>query len=386
MDLLTAKQVITTPIQIIGEIIQFVKSNTVDYYKTTSLTEATKLTRVEPIAVIGRDCMTLDYAADVMHVCVNMFAGYYLQAVALTSRVGGVRVVKVLDRLNPDRDSSGFFASLESHASPAILLADSYKYRLPRVSMEGKYIDAYLKGDQVEPEANPEHVTADNHYGVFSKDIANEASNLAVGKLINVRISIDEHTTEIPVNIRLAPAAIANSSVEHMLTIKKDDNSLSERWHAWRSGRITFIKDLVLCQDMIDAHRKAMMKDETGIYQEIIRRVNNTKKYGLLGQNPSLVSASSIFIISEESAKNVERELGGKLSNIRIRNKAFENTFAMMLVVIDREWERVTFYHRGINGGTELNIRDIKAINKKSNGADIADIMRSLMQNNSPSF
>jgi len=395
MDLNTAKAVVTTPIQIIGEVVHFIKSNTVDYYRTTSLPEITKLTRVEPITVISRDCMNLEYTGDILQSVLNIFSGYYLQAVSLGARVGGVRVVKILDRLNPDRDSSGFFSSLESHASPAVLLQENYKYRLPRatarISTEGKLMDAMLNGDNAYDVARngnvaPTHGSTDYERDMLGKSVLTEPANLAVGKMLRVTITVDEHTMEVPVNVRLAPAVLANASVEHLLTLKKEDNSLVERYHSWRAGRISFIRDLVLCQDIIDTHRKALMNDESGTYNEIIRRANNTKKYGLLTQNPSLVSASNIFVFSEESARNVERQLGGKLSNPRIRQKAFENTYAMILVVIDREWERVSIYHRGISASTEVNVRDIKAANKKNGGMDIADVLKSFSLGQAPSF
>lgn len=170
-----------------------------------------------------------------------------------------------------------------------------------------------------------------------------------------------------------------------MLTIKKEDNTLNERYHAWRAGRIGLIKDLILCQDLIDTHRKALMNDDAGVYSQIINRANNAKKFGLLTQNPSLVSASSIFVFSEVIAANIERTLGGKLSNPRIRQKAFENTYAMLLVVIDREWERVIIYHRGIATATEVSIKDIKSMTN-SKGPDVTDILRSYIAGNSPSF
>jgi len=394
MPLADVKTVVTTPLQIIGEVVQFIKSNTVDYYKTTSLSEATKLARVEPITVLSRDCMNLDYTSDVLQSVLNIFAGYYLQAVSLSARVGGVRIVKILDRLNPDRDSSGFFATMESHSSPNLLLSDNYKYRLPRshmrVSTEGELLDAmYDDVDTAEiiknRNARPGSAGTDYEREMFGKNVLNEAANLAVGKMLRVSVTVDEHTMEMPVNIRLAPAVIPNASVEHIVALKKEENSIMERYHAWRAGRLSFIRDLMLCQDLIDTHRKALMNDESGVYSEIIRRANNAKKYGLLTQNPSLVSASSIFVISEESAKNIERHLGGKLTNPRIRQKAFENTYGMLIIVIDREWERVSIYHRGVAASTEVSIRDIKAINKKS-GPDIADIMRAYSSGSPISF
>lgn len=391
MDIATLKTAIQTPIQVVGELVQLIKTNTVDYYKTTSLAESTKLARVEPITVVSRDLANYENTSDVMHAMLNIFIGYYLQAVALSARVGNVRVVKVLDRLNPDRDSSGFFVSLEDRKAEKFSKPNAYKYRLPRLSMEGRLADALMAGDDldtyIQNEAGrpkPEHGSATMPRDV-QKNIINEAANLAVGKLINVTITVDEYEMEVPVSVRLAASLLGESAVTHLMTIKKTDNSLVERYHAWRSGRIQFIRDLVFCQDMIDEHRKALISDKDGVYSEIIKRVNNAKKYGLLSQNSSLASASNVFVISEAVAKDVENALGGKLDNARIREKMFDNTYAMLVAVVDRDWERVTIYTRGISSTTSVSIKDIKSINKQK-GPDIADVLSQLARGSAPSF
>ena len=223
-----------------------------------------------------------------------------------------------------------------------------------------------------------------------------DASNLSVGKLLNVEISYskdrgeyeapEDRVVRIPVSVRLMSSIIPNNSITRLLTYKSEDNSLVERFHAWRSGRIGFIKDLIFCQDLIDEYKRASIGDETNTLQEIVRRVNNSKKYGLLTKNPSLVSASNIFVITEEVAREVENKLGGKLSNANIRQKAFDNTYAMIIAVVDREWERVTFYTRGMAASTDLSIKEIKSANKNGKGPDILDVMKSFNQGIPVSF
>jgi hypothetical protein len=167
--------------------------------------------------------------------------------------------------------------------------------------------------------------------------------------------------------------------------LKSEDNTLSERYHSWRAGRIGLIRDLILCQDLIDEHKKALMEDSDGVYSEIIKRVNNTKKFGIISNNPSLVSASNIFVISTDVAKEVERKLGGKLSSVSVRDRAFKNTYAMIICIVDKEWGRATFYIRGVSAGTDVSFKDIKAANK-SKGIDPMDVMKSVLAGNPVSF
>jgi hypothetical protein len=388
-----------TPIQAAEQVANF--SNTVldtarntintglkvqSYFKTTALSETTGLTRVEPLTIVSKDLLTVEYLPDIMQSLLNMFSGYYLQAVNKITTISDVRVAKILDRLSPDRDMEVFLLSHENYKKTYELSAESFKYRLP------------LMSHRLSLEDNEDDNDEDLSIGGLTKDQINHAmvdlTNLAVGKLLTVVVStpgVNEEgkTTQtkvtIPISVRLAVTTLPNQSIEHIFTLQTEDNTLTERWHKWRSGQISFIKDLILCQDLIDEHKKALMNDKTGVYNEIVRRATNAKKYGLLTNNPSLASASNLFVISDSSAKIIEAKFSGKLANPRVRQSVFENTYAMIIAVVNREWERVTFYTRGIAQPTEVSIKDIKASNK-GKGPDIMDVIKSLTGGNAPSF
>ena len=358
----------------LGKAIGIYKKTT-SYYETKSLADVTKLARVEPITVVSRDLINVDYLPDVLQTLLSMFTAYYLQAISISARIDKAEIVKTLDRLNPDRDSSGYLMSTETIKDYRTLNTSEYKFKLPTSLNYSHEDDDLSTGVKVNAS---EKIT----------QALSEVSNMAVGKVIDVSFeSGDKEKTKftIPVSIRLVPAILSNISIKKILALKTDDNSLVERYHSWRAGRIRFIQDLILCQDLIDAHKKALMNDEAGTYSEIISRVNAAKKYGMLTQNPSLVSASNIFVISEEVALELEASLGGKLSNASIRDKAFENTYAMIIAVVDREWQRVTFYVRNISTAANYSIKDIKSANKNK-GIDITDVLKSFMGGSSPTF
>lgn len=357
--------VVNTAVQTVAKLVNLVKSGT-GYYTTSSLADVGKLTRVEPLTILSKDLLNLEYMPDVANSMLNLFSAYYLQAIDIMTKVHDVEVIRILDRLNPDRDSTGFLLSEGKGSSQdqnvSLLSLEAYKHSLPMSSIPR----IALESDD--------------------KNQLNDVSNLAVGKILNVKIGyetgspesdkLEGKTLDLKIAVRLSTSVVPDATIQHLLTFKSEDNSISERWHAWRSGRIGFIKDLIFCQDLIDEWKRSAIGDSTGTVQEIIRRVNNSKKYGLLTKNPSLVSASNIFMISEETARAVESKLGGKLSNKNIREKAFDNTYAMIIAVIDREYERVTFYTRGSATSTDVSIKEIKA-NNKSKGPDIGEILKS---------
>jgi hypothetical protein len=341
------------------------------YQKDQSLSEFARLTQVEPIVVISKDLINLDYMPDVMQSVLSIFAGYYMQAVSIITAIDSIKIIKTLDRLNPDRDSSGYLLTVENISTQ---LSSHYKYKLPSME-DGSNLFTSDSKDQSQAS-----------YKVKTVSDLNETVNLAVGKLVQITFKESKGSeVVVDVRIRLTPVVLSNMGVEKIIVSKTDDISLTERYHAWRSGRIKFIRDLIFCQDLIDEKKKAIMNDEEGVYSEIIRRVNNSKKYGLLSSNPSLVSASSIFIISEELARQIEIKFGGSLGNKRVMDKVFENTYAMMLIVVDREYDRVSFYTRGIHASSDFSIKEIKAANK-GRGIDIGDVLKTFTMGQAPSF
>jgi hypothetical protein len=375
---------INTALTTIAKTINTVKDNFTNYYTTKSLADATKLTRVEPLTIVSKDCLNIECMQDVNNVLLNSFAGYYLQAVHMLTTVNDVEVVRILDKLNPDRDETGFL--LDERMSRESITLESYKYSLPtskRLSLEAGSKDDGNKSIDIKGSNEAVKTIVD-------------VSNLSVGKLVNVTIAYNKAIPEsdvkgeanavtIPINFRLMVSSVPNATISQLLSVHQDEISLVERFHAWRSGRIAFIKDLIFCQDLIDEQKRAMIGDETGTMLEIMRRVNNSKKYGLITKNPSLVSASNLFVITEEIGRDLEGKLGGRLSNFRTREKAFENTYAMILVVIDREWQRVSFYTRGIQSYTDLSYKELKHVGKDK-GPDIMDILKSLNTGHAPVF
>lgn len=364
MDLSVVNTTLNTVAKFINEV-----RNVKNYYNNKSLADISKLTRVEPLTIVSKDLISFEPMSDVQQAVLSMFSAHYLQAMNIIAGIQNVEVVKALDKLNPARDETGFLLSESLTRESVGISLEAYKYSLPR------------DGVALVQEAGDKGVDL------------NDVVNLSVGRMIKVTIAYPQNdetgakagACEIPVNIRLMASSIPNGSIVRILAHQTEDTGVVERYHAWRSGRISFIKDLIFAQDLIDENKRALISDDSRTLEAIMSRVSNNKKYGLLTRNPSLASASNIFVISEEVARELESKLGGKLSNASIRNKAFENTYTMLLVVVDREWNRVTFYTRGCQEATDLSLKDIK--NKSgSKGPDLMDMMKAMNMGMNASF
>ena len=362
--------------------------------KAESLIDYTRVSRVEPIVLLDNAVLFNDLTPEVMQSLLNTFAGYYLQAVAISATVGKINIVRHLDRLNPNRNpiDSGAYGVFAERLGGRLLAQENYKFRLPRmtdqVALES--IDRYDllpigSGSSVALEDDNKDKRSGFAAGKESIQSVKELSNLSVGKLLSVEITDGQHKAEIPVAIRLMAASLPSQTVSHILSLGKKDTSVMARWHGWRSGRLAFWKDLVLCNDLIEEHRNALMHDKDGLYRQIVARKSKNRFASILSGNPSVATASNMAVITKETADKIELETVGTLNDFRTRQKLFEPTSLMILVVINPDYDRATFYYRGIAEKTDVSMRDLKAANKGS-GPDVADILRAFTQGHAPSL
>lgn len=326
-----------------------------------SLIEFTKPTRVEPLVVVDHDVLNHDLTPIAMQTFQSLFAAYYLQAAALVCNVQRISTLKTLDKLNPNRDWK------QSALHGTLLNAlESYQDRLP------------FYADIPALEADGDSKTPKNSV-TFNEDTystVQELSSLAVGKLLQVEIVDGDKKATVPVQLRLIPSTMPSTNLVHMLSLNNENElSIRERYHAWRSGRIQFVRDFVLCLDLMKAHRKNLMSDKDGVYSNIVTRNRSQMLSTIVSGDPSVATASNIVLISDLTALELETAVGGKLKDFKTREKIFAETSIMLLGVIDKQWERLTIYHRSIPEYSEYSKAELKASNK-GNGPDVSEILK----------
>ena len=364
-------------INLASQVIEKVKNNksasaTVATMKGETLVSVSNVGRVEPLVMLDNDCTNQPYISDVMQSVQSIFSGYYLQAVNMVNTIADVSVKERLAPFNPGQ-GLGF----ESHST------------LGRVDKKWKLLSGRkARGTALEAADNKNADTdlkQTNYASVSDKGLENVplAANLSVGKMYNVTLRSDSHCITVPISIRLLVNIIPSTMLSKLFTYRDGfDMSLKERWHAWREGRLSFIKDLLLCQDLIDKYRRMAITDKSGIGEKILNREAGIVK-NMLGGTASLATATNIAVISDKTLGLVEGELNGRFTNTKVRRAIFDNTNLMLLVVVDTEWDRVTIYTRGLDSHTTLSVKDMKAANKDG-GPDVAEIMRAYMLGSAP--
>lgn len=361
--------------------------------KADSLIRFTKAARVEPIVLVDERLKHQPYITDIMQSLTSIFTGYYLQAVSLAVNVGQVNVIRLLDALNPTRDVADAAAThlVSQLQRPGLASMEAYRYGLPdpehafglEAFGDHNVHDALIKLDKAADDIANDGKELPKVAGAMGFKNATEAVNLSVGKLVEVTIEDNNKKATFPITVRLIATVVASEILAHILGDGSRNNSLKERYHAWRAGQLEFIRDLILCQDLIDEHRRTLMKDKSGVYADILERRSANASAASLTNTPSIGTASNLAVVSAQTAKELERRIEGKLSNPKVRDRIFTNTYLMIMVVVDTEWEQVTIYHRGISTPTELSIKELKSANKGT-GPDIGEILKAYQLGQNP--
>jgi len=348
--------------------------------KSDSLIEFSRPARNEFLTLVESKLVPLPFMSDVVQSALTLVSGYYLSALTLLIDVPGLEVVKTLDQLNTKRDPIesmlGTGASIYKFVG-----TESYQHGLPKP--EHSLFGFEADGDETTILDENGNATS-GRLGREIQSSIKELSNLSVGKQFEVIFARDGNEQPVQLQIRLMVTDTDSKSMMTILSMGSIKNTFKERFFRAKAGELSYIKDLVLCQDLIDEARATRIRDKSGFFEHIMRKRSGNFLSGLFTLRPSINNASAVIIISKETAKQLELELGGKLSQFAVREQVFKSTYAMLLIVID-EWEMVTFYHRSIDTPTEMRASELKRANK-STGSDVEDILRAYSSFSAPTL
>lgn len=338
--------------------------------QSASLSEYVSEARVEPPVLLDERALRLPYIQDIMHTANSLYSAYYLQAWALSVNVGRINVRQILNDLNDRRNPTTAAGTLGTH----LLNQESYRFGLPTVNFEapGDRPDLALGGHG-------------QGYGRETLRYSQEAGALSVGRVLEVQVEDQGARAAIPVIVRLGVSITHPETLAHILSVGTEDRSLKGRIRDFKLGRIEFFRDVILNTDLIDAHRKALMKDTSGYYKELIDKRRRNSLSAILSLSPTVGAASTIVVATTETLKPLEVTLGGPLKDYKVRQRLFQSTYTCLLFVIDTDWDQVNIYHRGIERPTELSVKDFKQVNKGA-GVDITEVLKAYTMGRSVSL
>jgi hypothetical protein len=107
---------------------------------------------------------------------------------------------------------------------------------------------------------------------------------------------------------------------------------------------------------------------------------------GIFSGEPSIAACSSIAVITEDTATKLELALDAELSNYAARQRIFAAGAFMILAVVDREYDRITFYYQNIADSNTVRPDDIKGSKGGSSGPNISEILTAFQNASKPVF
>ena len=341
--------------------------------KANSLVEYASHTRAEPNCLIENEISHIPEMPDISRTALTMFSGFYLAGVSISSNVGDINIIKQLDKVNPNRRISNNIGM----PIDALIAMEAYENGLPEPGVPFNF--ALESSD------------SDNSAGTTTSgrntiELLKAADQLSVGKTLEIQFNSKGEERTIFVNTRLRVQLATAAALTHILSIGAIDNSVKERYHKWRAGELDMVKDVILCRDIYVNHRKALISDNTGYYASALAASKANKISAILSANPSVANYSSIFVISEETARALQRETGYSLEKFDQREKIFAKTYGMMIIVVKPQWQEITIYHHSINRPTKVSFKDMKAIGKSGSGDEVSQVLEAYKIGDAPKF
>jgi hypothetical protein len=377
-----------------------IAKKTKDYTMDSDLLSLTKAARVAPLCIVSKNLAYSEHYKDILNTNLDVFASIYMSAIPMVNVIGKVKVVNLLGQLNPDRDLDTFVGiEDDSNTDSYGTYVKDYLYGLPSSSVGARTPDlspaiaitsdlplGLEDADDVEmaiDDAKEFYKTHGRETSHGSSAASGKIENTAVGKDIVVTLQNEDVTMNVNVNLRLDAVHVESDIITAVLSGEKVP-SMSERYHKWRAGRISFLTDYVLGLDLLDNHKKLMMKDDVGFYEESLARSRKGKLWGLLLRSPSLAEASNIYIIDRSTKKAIEREYKGKFKDKKVRKEVFGITKALIFCVVDEEAGMMEMHYRGIKRPSIVRLKDITG--KKDSGDKIVEYMLAANKSQAPSF
>lgn len=227
-----------------------------------------------------------------------------------------------------------------------------------------------------------------NSSAQFGKDnlkALSEASALSTGKQFEVVFERDGNKTPVLMSLRLNVNTIPTEFMRKIIAFSDQTNTFGERRLRAKAGELSYVKDLVFCNDLIEEARKNRFRDKTGFYRQMMDRRSKNWLSGLLSMNWSINNASAIIVCDQNTVDDLTAELGGSIEDFKVRQRVFKDTLTVYLVVMDTRWDRVTIYTRGMDEAMSLSARDFKA-GKGGKTGNVDDIIQAYRTGATPAF
>lgn len=394
--------------------------------RAKSLSQYSTDLQLRPVFAIEKEILNDEKIDVLMQAGLANYAGFYIVALSIDNTINGVRVGKMVGKYSPNRDAVGSALDLlgENIASVSRedFKVDIPEYDRPTLSTLGfnsglrsipSLPEAYLKqlelrteaayatreeaqaeADKInaanakekaeQPEAKPTPVYPSTKVAEQSmRDEINKLQSLAIGRILTVTVSRDKQSADINMVLKPELKSLRSNLLIDVANLSNKPTSMRDRFIAYfKRGTIASMLDYLVCLDLIQAHRRALVQDTAGYYEKVHDRIVNNKVAALLTGEFSVGTVANTWIISDTTALRLQASIGGKLDNYAVRNKFMEKSGVMTLIVYNPDHQRVYIYNHGIEDVTDIGINYL--VKKSESKSFDMDIFKMLSQGSAP--
>lgn len=322
---------------------------------TGSAAKSAQRSTIAPMIGVENTILHQEYMPDLMAVIQLRDITNILLHLSLQGRVDGIKISNLVDSINPNRAGLESFAGLEAMTSSLFA----------------------VKGT----EAND-----DNDNSKRQTDVVNiggkeftqltEAAPLAVGKVVMAKTMINGVDVNFPLFFRQVPVPMSPENMELVFAAAKIEDGFKARIAMLKTEEIT-PSEYLAGTDIIKEKFRIKNGDMTGYYNEAQTRASKNRLAAIRTGVMSVNTMANAFVMSEDTARQIELENGVRFNNPSSRAKIFSRISANTIVVCNERRGVFTFYVDGANIPEVYTRSEIKTKSSKdSSAASLQDLMK----------
>lgn len=229
---------------------------------------------------------------------------------------------------------------------------------------------------------------------------ADKSGMIPMGRQIEVELANPDHPKDpgvkISLLIQMIPYLINAEITPEFIKLNARAGFL-KRWLMWKAGEISFWKDFVFATDIFRNKRAVLKNDPDGVLADYLRD-QAKKDRNVLGQiydalaaggqtkDPNRNIANTVLIMSEDQVKRAKVDSGFDLHDSADRKRFFQQTYAMLIYVVDPMYNTVKMYMNGIAAVGEYTFDMFKPKGKSNDVVDLLSAVNAMSQGKAPRF
>ncbi|QZA70773.1 hypothetical protein AH04_107 [Erwinia phage AH04] len=345
-------------VEVAGKVIDGAAA-TYNVLQTGNLAKSASKTLISPLVAIEDTLIHQDYMSDLMTVVNLRDINDVLSHFAQQGSVNGIKVSDLVDSIQPRR--SGFLAL---QGAEAFGKSESALRAMRLKELSGMEAQA--------PNGKP----LQNVVTINGKQVADlqDYKPLAVGRTVDASVTIDGTQLTFPLTFRQTPVPVTSGDLQKIFEAARPQDGWLARIMMAKTGEITS-PELLTGEDEIKREFNIRKNDLSGYYTEVTDRASKNTMAALRTGIVSVNTQANTIIMTSETARNIELELGVRFDGSGI-NKIRKAVMANTIIVVNDALGLFTFYYAGNNIPEEWTQRQITVSAKKDTSMDLASLAK----------